>query len=307
MRRVALLSACAAAAAVAGLSAWAYFRPLDAHDLALRARLWVGGVRRAKLGELEALVRDSCGRGQECRCAALIHGLGDSAETWSEILLDAPAAPFPKGVRAYAVDLPGTGGSKPPLGPEGYGVRALAGSVRASLEQARPVCSKWTVAGNSLGGWIAAWLALDWPQGVGKLVLLSSAGLNDPSGISERTARTLADPDPGNLKEFIRKASFRPGAVPERALAQLAERLRKRPTRAMVLALREEDFLESRLAGIKPRTVILWGDADGLIPPSQGEKLHAGIPASSFELVARCGHLPQKECPDRVRQAVLGP
>jgi pimeloyl-ACP methyl ester carboxylesterase len=234
----------------------------------------------------------------------LVHGLGDSAETWDRLLLDAPGAPFPKGVRAYAVNLPGTGGSAAPKDPEGYRIRELAGSLRAALE---PVCSTWTVAGNSLGGWISAWLALDWPQGVGKLVLLASAGLADPTGVSERTARTLADPTPENLKEFSARASFKADPVPERAWAQFAERLRRRPTRAMVLAIRKEDFLDGRLADVKPPTAILWGDADGLIPSLQGEKFHAGIPGSSLSLLPRCGHLPQKECPEKVRSAVFGP
>ncbi|MEI8191944.1 MAG: hypothetical protein WCI75_19700 [candidate division NC10 bacterium] len=65
MRLAALSAACAAAAVIAGFLAWARFKPLDAHALALRERMWLGGGRRVKLGAIEALLRDSCGGGGE--------------------------------------------------------------------------------------------------------------------------------------------------------------------------------------------------------------------------------------------------
>ena len=42
-------------------------------------------------------------------------------------------------------------------------------------------CPRWTVAGNSLGGWISAWIALQRPALVERLVLIDAAGLSEIS------------------------------------------------------------------------------------------------------------------------------
>lgn len=293
-----------AAALLAGAFLWARSHPLDANDLVVRSRLRLAGVRRVKAAGLTALVRDACAPGEPCRCVALVHGLGDSAETWDRLLLDEKEAPFPKGVKVYAPNLPGTEGSAAPAAPEGYGTREMARALRGALE---PVCPRWTVAGNSLGGWVSAWLAADWPQGVERLVLLAPAGLEDPTGLSEQTARTLSEPTPEAIRGFLAKAQASPAAYPDAVLGQIAERIRRRPSRPMVLAIRKEEFLDKALGAIRAPTVLLWGEADQVIPPSQGPKFQAGIRGSRLELLPRCGHLPQKECPAPVRTALFGP
>jgi len=300
-----LLSAAAGLLALAGvLFLWARSHPLDANDLVLGAKLRLAGVRRLESGGLSALVRDSCSQGQECRCVALVHGLGDSAETWDRILLDEEGAPFPRGVKVYAPNLPGTEGSAAPASPEGYRTREMAGALRSTLE---PVCPRWTVAGNSLGGWVAAWLAADWPEGVERLILLAPAGLDDPTGLSEETARTLADPTPEAIQAFLGKAQASPAAFPKAVLKQIAGRIRSRPSKSMVLAIRKEEYLDESLSAVRAPTLVLWGEADRVIPPSQGPKFQKGIQGSRLELLPNCGHLPQKECPAAVRKAVFGP
>ena len=51
--------------------------------------------------------------------------------------------------------------------------RMLAADLKTYLESR---CSQWVVVGHGQGGGIAEWLALDWPAGVIKLVLLSPTG-----------------------------------------------------------------------------------------------------------------------------------
>lgn len=65
--------------------------------------------------------------------------------------------------------------------------RAQARSARVLLE---PLCPRWTVVGASLES--ALWLALDWPEGVEKLVLLANGPtFNDPA-LSERVGHIQA-------------------------------------------------------------------------------------------------------------------
>src|SRR2546430_394370 len=94
-------------------------------------------------------------------------------------------------------------------------IRRSLGALALGLAFAA-VCPAWTVVGNSLGGWVAGWLALRWPDGVRKLVLINPAGLLDASGLSEATARTLAEPTPEKMKEFASRAYAHPRKAPDR-------------------------------------------------------------------------------------------
>jgi len=289
-----LLVAAAGAAAVA-------FAPFQTHMALRRLALWRGGARRVAAGPLIAYEMSSCRPGAACRCVALVHGLGDSAMTWDKTMLgtDGAAAP-PDGTLIVAVDMPGTEGSAPAAD---YGIRAQARVLRTALETR---CPEWTVAGNSLGGWISGWLAVDWPQGVKRLVLVNAAGLSDPSGLALQAAKTLADPTIPAMKAFNTKASAKPRPVPERVWPALVASIRSRPPAAILAALKLEDLLDSRLQDVKAETVIVWGEADGVLPVGFVERTRRGIRGASVELIPACGHLPQQECPERVSRAIFG-
>ncbi len=303
MKRKAVVAAFVVVAA--GLLAGAAFvlAPFETVMSVRKAVLWAAGARRVRLdGGLLAYEKDGCVPGSPCRCVALIHGLGDSSLTWDKVLLDPRAGA--SGLRLVAPDMPGTDGSAPPPDPSGYGIRAQARTLRTALEGR---CPEWTVAGNSLGGWIALRLALDWPQGVRGLVLVDAAGISDPSGRAEESARTLAAPTLETLKAFSRRARFEDRDIPERAWLSGLAAIRSRPTAAIVAALNRGELLDARLGALRVPTTILWGDADGIIPVAVGERLHRLIAGSRFESEPRCGHLPQQECPAAVARALFSP
>ncbi|MFI5362939.1 MAG: alpha/beta fold hydrolase [Elusimicrobiota bacterium] len=261
-----------------------------------RATLRLGGVRRVRLdGGLLAWENDGCRPGRPCRCVALIHGLGDSALTWDKLLLDSRISG--DGARLLAPDMPGTDGSAPPASPAGYGIRAQARTVRSALEG---VCPQWTVVGNSLGGWISLWLALDWPQGVRGLVLADAAGISDPSGRAEESARTLAAPTLANIKEFGRRARYRRIELPDRVWKAALASILSRPTGAIVATLSRAELLDDRLGALKIPTSIVWGETDGIVPIEVGERMHRLIAGSRYRAVKECGHMPQIECPDSI-------
>lgn len=272
--------------------------PFETHMALRRFALRRGGARRVSAGPLLAYEKSSCRPGEPCRCVALVHGLGDSAMTWDKTLLDGGA---PAGTLLLAVDLPGTDGSPPA---NDYGIRAQARVLRAALETR---CPEWTVAGNSLGGWIAGWLAVDWPAGVKRLVLVNAAGLTDPSGLALMTARLLDDPKVETMKLFSARAYAHPPAVPERAWPALIASIRSRPARAIVAALRLEDVLDARLKDVKAETTIVWGSADGVLPAGFAERFRAGVRGARLERITACGHLPQQECPKKLAAILFEP
>lgn len=307
MRRLKLAAAALLALALAGgalLAAAVTFRPfrvsVTLRELALRR----AGVARVKHGSLAAWERDLCEPGKPCRCVALIHGMGDSALTWDKVMLGLGVPAPPGGTRVVALELPGTDGSDRPADVEAYRVPSQAKAVRAALE---PLCPSWTVAGNSLGGWISAELALQWPEGVEQLVLLNAAGLYDPTGLLYETGRILSDPDVRTLKDFVGRAKARPPQdVPERAWQEVVDSMRSRPIKETFAAFRMEDVLDRRARGIRAPTAILWGNADKVVPVDMAVRMDKLIPDSTLEHIPDCGHLPQQECPAPVTKALFG-
>ena len=285
---------------LAAAAAFALF-PLQADTALRKAALRLGGVRRVRIAGLNVYEKDSCAPGQPCRCVALIHGLGDSALTWDAVLLGRKKAVSPPpGTLMLAVELPGTEGSA-----EGdYAIPAQARTVRNALMTR---CPEWTVAGNSLGGWVSAWLALQWPMGVRRLILINSAGLDDPTGVAQETAAVLSEPTGANMKEFAARAYHSPRRAPMRVWRAVAEVIRSRHPERVVAALRLEDLLEKKAYALRMPVLILWGESDRVLPRAMGEGLNRLIPGSRFEPVPDCGHLPQQECPAAVSSALFPP
>jgi pimeloyl-ACP methyl ester carboxylesterase len=175
--------------------------------------------------------------------------------------------------------------------------RALARRVKSSLT---PLCPHWIVVGNSLGGWIAAWLALDWTEGVSKLMLVDAAGMksqweqrkNSPNHSSD-----LSEPTIESMKEFQRKAFAHPRPIPDSVWPAIVERARQGSTHAMAQAQKEEELLDSRLPSLRRPTAVFWGEKDQITPIVSGHQMRGLIPSATWHEAKDCGHLPQKECP----------
>jgi pimeloyl-ACP methyl ester carboxylesterase len=164
------------------------------------------------------------------------------------------------------------------------------------------------VAGVSLGGWIAAELALRQPQRVKRLVLVDAAGLRLPD---------VPTPDlflatPAESRELL-------FADPRGPVAMAAIPDTPPPPDKMVLIMKGREAaarvlwnphvryrkLRSRLDRIKAPTLVLWGAEDRLFPFPYGEAWAKGIPVARLVTLDRCGHLPHLEAPDRFADAVL--
>ena len=291
----------AAALGAAALTLW----PFESVVFLRKNSLRFNGVARVDVGTLKAYEYDSCPAKGPCSCVALIHGLGDSALTWDNVLAGKHgASPPPPGTHLLAVEYPGSEGSAPPATPAGYDVPAMAETVGAALEGR---CPRWTVAGNSLGGWVSAWIALQRPALVERLVLIDAAGLSDHREELESAARTLSSPTEEGMKRFVGLSYHRHPPIPKRAWRAIVASIRARPTASIVAALKESDFLDARAKDIRAPTLVLWGESDGVISADVGSHFARLIPNARLELVPDCGHLPQQECPAAVSKALFEP
>ena len=163
------------------------------------------------------------------------------------------------------------------------------------------------VVGLSLGGWLAAELALRHPDRVGRLVLADAAGTRVP-GV-ERPDLFMAGPARARELLFADPASplarqLVPDVPPPERL-EAALRGREAAARLLWNTAVPYRKLTSRLGRIKAPTLVVWGAEDRLLPLPFGEAYRRGIPGARLETLDRCGHLPPFEQPERFARLVL--
>jgi pimeloyl-ACP methyl ester carboxylesterase len=180
-------------------------------------------------------------------------------------------------------------------------VRDLAGLYAALLE--RLGASQVTVVGNSIGGWVAAELALLGSPRVGAAVLVDAVGVavpgqpvTDIAGLAPEQLRALSFHDPSRAP-----VPGGAGPTPEMVAANMAA-LGTYGGRSMT-----DPTLLGRLAGLDLPVHVVWGAADGIVTPEYGRALAAAIPGARFTVLAEAGHLPQIEAPERLLDAIGAP
>ena len=160
-----------------------------------------------------------------------------------------------------------------------------------------------TVIGNSVGGWIAAELALLGSPRINGIVLLDAVGIEveghpvaDVSGLSAPEIQALSFHDP---------APFRvdPAAIPDAQKAIMAANGAVLAIYAGSPAMADPTLL-GRLSGIAIPTLVLWGDSDQIVSPAYGQAYAAAIPGARFEVLPDTGHMPQMETPGLILDAV---
>jgi pimeloyl-ACP methyl ester carboxylesterase len=189
---------------------------------------------------------------------------------------------------------PGFGGTPRPAGLDS--ARKLGELYRNLLGQLS--LTGVTVVGSSVGGWIAAELALAAPDRVSQLVLLDAAGLASADHpVADYFAMTLdqvfdvsfAHPDRYRIDPAQLTGEQQAIAAANRAALEVYG------GRSMA-----DPGLAARLAGITAPTLVVWGEADRMVTPAYGREYAAAIPGATFRVLPDAGHLPQIEAPEAV-------
>ena len=208
-------------------------------------------------------------------------------------------AHLPPRYRALAVDQRGFGDSERPE--SGYAIEDLASDAVAFLDALS--IGRATVVGHSMGSFVARRVAEVHPERVARLVLIGSgwSGSNPVTREVQAALRDLPDPVPA---EFARQfqASTVHAPVPPEFFERIVDESLKLPGRlwrAMldgILAFEDTD----RLARIGARTLLLWGERDGLFPREDQDRLAATIPGARLTIYPETGHCPNWERPEKV-------
>jgi pimeloyl-ACP methyl ester carboxylesterase len=155
-----------------------------------------------------------------------------------------------------------------------------------------------TVVGNSIGGWVAAELALAAPDRVSRLVIIDGAGLDSAD-------HPAADFSSLTLDQITELSWANPeGHRIDLAALTDAQRAIAGGNRAALIAYggptMADPTLAARLSAITADTLVVWGEADRMMTPGYGKEYAAAIGGASFRLLPAAGHLPQLETPEAV-------
>ncbi|POX40518.1 alpha/beta hydrolase [Streptomyces sp. Ru73] len=243
----------------------------------------------------------------------LLHGIARSLEDW-QLTHDLLAA---RGYRVISTDLPGFGLTRRMAGRAGLAsfARAVVGVLDA-LGERRPV----HLMGNSLGGAVAMTVAAEHPGRVATLVLANSAGFGREANLSLRPmAYAVLAALPGVGRRFRARARDA-GVQVNRDLFHDPRHATEEMIRHAGEVGRQPDFratfaatllrlgvpalgsypgwrraLLARTAAARVPTLVVWGDADTVLPVKHFHAAVAALPHARSHLFPATGHMPQIE------------
>lgn len=232
----------------------------------------------------------------------LIHGTGGHAEAYSRNL-----AAHAEHFRTYAIDLVGHGWSdKPKLDYE------IADYARHVIEVIKALGYKRAhVSGESLGGWVAGWMAVHHPEWVDRVVLNTAGGWTAYPEVMERISRltmeAVTDPSPARIRTRLEFLMHDTSKVND-DLVEVRRSIYSQPgypdIMKRILCLQQMDirrrnmFSAADSASIKAPTLVLWTSHDPTAAPEEGRKIADAIPSAQFHVMNECGHWPQFEDPE---------
>jgi pimeloyl-ACP methyl ester carboxylesterase len=242
----------------------------------------------------------------------LLHGFGGSTVSWSNTI---PAL-ADAGYNVYAVDLLGFGLSE--KGWDGdYSHSAQADRVIQFMETLD--IEQAAIIGHSMGGNIAAHIALSYPERINKLVLVDAAILTEnrfsvPTvflelpfvqrwaqiGLRRALVPMAGDMlrdavyDDAIITPELEEAYQRPFQTPGWDLGLLA-----------IMRDQARNTLPAPVSAISVPTLILWGAEDRWISPDDAVRLEKLISHAQRIMFENVGHLPMHEVPDAFNRALI--
>jgi pimeloyl-ACP methyl ester carboxylesterase len=267
---------------------------IDWNSLQHRIRIDDREVNYVEMGEGPALV--------------FIHGLGASWQSWLENMPE-----FARDHRVIAMDLPGFGYSEMP--PEDISIERYA-AWTCTLLDALGIESA-ALVGNSMGGFIAADMAIRTPERVQRLAVVSAAvfwqsyrraqplvglaRLSEAHVARALTRSTDAVATRPRLRSWaLASAGFRyPHLISKELAHELVRSARRTDGFLPALEALADYPLEEELPKIDCPTLIVWGAHDTLVPVKDAKRMQELIPGSRSEVFERTGHVAMLERPER--------
>jgi 3-oxoadipate enol-lactonase/4-carboxymuconolactone decarboxylase len=166
-----------------------------------------------------------------------------------------------------------------------------------------------SLAGISLGGMVALWVAAHHPERVDRLALCCTAAhLPPPEGWRERAAAVRAGGTAALLDRLLDRW-FTPGFTDRRpdVAADLAAMLTATAAEGYASCCEAIAALDLRadLGTVAAPTLVLAGREDPVCPPALALELHEGIASSSLVILPGAAHLANLEQPEAFTRALV--
>jgi len=184
----------------------------------------------------------------------------------------------------------------------------MAAIAARILKDAPP---RFTLAGLSMGGYIAFAMLRLAPERIARLALLDTSAWPDTP---EQTA--------GRKTQIAMAQADRFGEIPELSIPRFLHRNRQHDERLTAIVrqmaeetgpdafVRQQNAIMTRpdsrplLASIACPTLVLVGDGDEATPPELNQEIAGGISGAKLTVVRECGHLSTLEKPEAVNAAL---
>lgn len=235
----------------------------------------------------------------------LLHGSNASLltwEPWSKTLSDT--------FHVVSVDLPGHGltGAVPNGDYTQEGMAKFVGEFADKLG-----LKTFALAGNSMGGGVAARFAEERPDRVTKLVLVDAGGLPFKPGSGEPLALRLARIPVLNqimlyvtprsiVTEGLDKAIVHKEIIDDAMIDSYWDFARMAGTRQATITRFAEPwdtYVRDHTTALKMPVLILWGERDQLIPVAIAHDWQKAIPGAKLIVYPATGHIPMEEVADK--------
>jgi pimeloyl-ACP methyl ester carboxylesterase len=220
-----------------------------------------------------------------------MHGAGGTHQHWGLQLRGLSDM-----VRVVAFDLPGHGRS---AGPGRNSVEAYSQALLALLDELQ--LEQAVLAGHSMGGAIALWVALQCPERVAGLVLAGTgARLHIMPAILDGM-----DQNPVWAIRLIMERAYDQYAILSALSAGENAFLQIDPLTFQADLLACDNFdVRPRLGEITCPALVLCGESDQMTPLKFSQTLHEGIADAELVTVPRAGHMVILEQADVVNAAI---
>jgi 2-hydroxy-6-oxonona-2,4-dienedioate hydrolase len=228
-----------------------------------------------------------------------LHGTGGHAEAYTRNL-----AKHGEHFHTIAIDMIGHGWTDKPA--IDYEIPAYAEHVLNVLDSLGR--EKVHISGESLGGWVATYIAIHHPTRVDRLVLNTAGGWTAHPDIMEKITRlSLAvarNPTYEGMRarlEFLMfdKTKVHDDLVHSRLAIYSQPNFTEVTKRILCLQempiRRRNMFSKEQYAEISAPTLVLWTSHDPTATVAEGRELAGMVPRSKFLLMQDCGHWPQFE------------
>ena len=309
MRKLAIFLGC-----LAGLVAIAFLalRTPDTDVAAMRAKYGGPGIQLAESPDgLSVHYRDQGCRA--CPAILLVHGSNASLHTFEPLVEH-----LKDHYRLVSYDQPGHGLTGPHPRDD-YSARGMFEAI-AAVRRVTGI-ERFTIAGSSMGGWVAWRYALAKPEDVSALVLLNASGAPPPPDAEPPRlylgARIMRHPVGRLLAQHVTPRSLFEQSLFDavadesfvtEAMVDRYWELMRYPGNRRAAGLRgiadREPHHGQRLNEISAPTLILWGAQDAVTPPFNVETFDTMIPNSRSIVFDDVGHLTMEEAPSRTAQAI---